>query len=145
MMKWDKLKIDIKKGTDSLKTGMKKVVKQAVTEGNVLRLKKSRKKRIAPDIMSILAGIDIGTNTVRLLIADVKGKYSFKEIRSERRITRLGEGLIENGRLMPSAEDRTIFVLKEFGEILKGYPVEALTDVATSAVRGAENGREVSV
>ncbi|MBI5180820.1 MAG: Ppx/GppA family phosphatase [Nitrospirae bacterium] len=92
--------------------------------------------------MSILAGIDIGTNTVRLLIADVKDKYNFKEIRSERRITRLGEGLIENGRLMPSAEDRTIFVLKEFGEILKGYPVEAFTAVATSAVREAENGRE---
>jgi exopolyphosphatase/guanosine-5'-triphosphate,3'-diphosphate pyrophosphatase len=47
--------------------------------------------------MPILAGIDIGTNTVRLLIADVKDKYNFKEIRSERRITRLGEGLIENG------------------------------------------------
>ncbi len=108
----------------------------------MLRLKKSPKKRIAPDIMSILAGIDIGTNTLRLLIADVKGKYSFKEIRSERRITRLGEGLIENGRLMPSAEERTIFVLKEFGEILKGYPVEALAAVATSAVREAENGRE---
>ncbi len=92
--------------------------------------------------MSILAGIDIGTNTVRLLIADVKDKYNFREIRSERRITRLGEGLIENSRLMPSAEDRTIFVLKEFGEILKGYPVEALTAVATSAVREAENGRE---
>ncbi len=92
--------------------------------------------------MPVLAGIDIGTNTVRLLIADVKDKYNFKEIRSERRITRLGEGLIENGRLMPSAEDRTIFVLKEFGEILKGYPVEAFTAVATSAVREAENGRE---
>jgi exopolyphosphatase/guanosine-5'-triphosphate,3'-diphosphate pyrophosphatase len=92
--------------------------------------------------MPILAGIDIGTNTVRLLIADVKDKYNFKEIRSERRITRLGEGLIENGRLMPSAEERTIFVLKEFGEILKGYPVEALTAVATSAVREAENGRK---
>lgn len=92
--------------------------------------------------MSILAGIDIGTNTVRLLIADVKDKYNFREIRSERRITRLGEGLIENGRLMPSAEERTIFVLKEFGEILKGYPVEALTAVATSAVREAENGRK---
>ncbi|MFZ3066309.1 MAG: Ppx/GppA phosphatase family protein [Nitrospirota bacterium] len=92
--------------------------------------------------MSILAGIDIGTNTVRLLIADVKDKYNFKEIRSERRITRLGEGLIENRRLLPSAEERTIFVLKEFGEILKGYPVEALAAVATSAVREAENGKE---
>jgi exopolyphosphatase/guanosine-5'-triphosphate,3'-diphosphate pyrophosphatase len=92
--------------------------------------------------MSILAGIDIGTNTVRLLIADVKDKYNFKEIRSERRITRLGEGLIENRRLLPSAEERTIFVLKEFGEILKGYPVEALTAVATSAVREAENGKK---
>lgn len=92
--------------------------------------------------MSILAGIDIGTNTVRLLIADVKDKYNFREIRSERRITRLGEGLIENRRLMPSAEERTIFVLKEFGEILKCYPVEALTAVATSAVREAENGME---
>lgn len=92
--------------------------------------------------MSILAGIDIGTNTVRLLIADVKDKYNFKEIRSERRITRLGEGLIENRRLISDAEERTIFVLKEFREILKAYPVEALTAVATSAVREAENGRE---
>ena len=44
MMKWDKLKIDIKKGTDSLKTGMKKVVKQAVTEVDVLKLKYEREK-----------------------------------------------------------------------------------------------------
>ena len=44
MLKWDKIKIDIKKGADSFKTGMKKVVKQAVTEVDVLKLKYEREK-----------------------------------------------------------------------------------------------------
>ena len=70
--------------------------------------------------MPNLAGIDIGTNTVRLLIADVKDRYTFNELRSERRITRLGEGIIDGKRLIPSAINRTISVVKEFAQYNAG-------------------------
>lgn len=90
--------------------------------------------------MPNLAGIDIGTNTVRLLIADVKDRYTFNELRSERRITRLGEGIIDGKRLIPSAINRTISVVKEFAHIMQGYSIDAVAVIATSAVREAENG-----
>ncbi len=92
--------------------------------------------------MPNLAGIDIGTNTVRLLIADVKDRYTFNELRSERRITRLGEGIINGKRLIPSAINRTISVVKEFASIMQGYSIDAVAVIATSAVREAENGAE---
>ena len=89
-----------------------------------------------------LAGIDIGTLTCRLLIADLPSGSLLKELRSERRILRLGEGVDQTKRLSPTAMDRVIQCLREWQEIITTYHVDAATAVATSAVRDAANRNE---
>lgn len=97
----------------------------------------------APPARSLrLAGIDIGTLTCRLLIADVSPGGSLHELRSERRILRLGEGVDQAKRLTRAAMDRVIECLKEWRDIVDGVHVNAATAVATSAVRDAANRDE---
>lgn len=88
--------------------------------------------------MTVIAGIDIGTNTLRLLISDI-GDSHFKERYSERRITRLGEGLSRLGCLTENAIDRSITTLKDFRSIIDRYKIDEIVVVATSAVREAKN------
>lgn len=89
-----------------------------------------------------LAGIDIGTLTCRLLIADLPVRSSLKELRSERRILRLGEGVDRSKRLNGAPMDRVIQCLKEWRVLIDSYGVDACTTVATSAVRDAANRQE---
>ena len=89
-----------------------------------------------------LAGIDIGTLTCRLLIADISPQALLKELQSERRILRLGEGVDQTKRLGAAAIDRVIECLREWRTIIDGYQVDAATVVATSAVRDAANRDE---
>ena len=89
-----------------------------------------------------LAGIDIGTLTCRLLIADLLPNGSLNELRSERRILRLGEGVDRSKQLKDSAMERVIQCLKEWRAVIDSYSVAASTAVATSAVRDAANRQE---
>ena len=89
-----------------------------------------------------LAGIDIGTLTCRLLIADHSPGFPLKELRSERRILRLGEGVDQTKRLSSAAMDRVIHCLCEWKAVLDSYRVDACAVVATSAVRDAGNRAE---
>jgi exopolyphosphatase/guanosine-5'-triphosphate,3'-diphosphate pyrophosphatase len=90
-----------------------------------------------------LAGIDIGTLTCRLLIADVPPSGPLKEIRSERRILRLGEGVDQSKRLKPEAMDRVLCCLREWQGIIDDHHVQLRAVVATSAVRDAQNRQEL--
>ncbi|MBI5675124.1 MAG: Ppx/GppA family phosphatase [Nitrospirae bacterium] len=85
-----------------------------------------------------LAGIDIGTNTFRLLIAKVDDK-GLNELYSARVITRLGEGVSLTGLLKEEAIERGLNALKEFRNIIAAHKVEAVAAVATSAFRVAKN------
>ena len=89
-----------------------------------------------------LAGIDIGTLTCRLLIADLPAAGPLKELRSERRILRLGEGVDRSKRLRREAMDRVVQCIKEWRDVIGRYQVQACTAVATSAVRDAQNRQE---
>lgn len=89
-----------------------------------------------------LAGIDIGTLTCRLLIADLTPGYPLKEIVAERRILRLGEGVDGAKRLYGPAMDRVVLCLKEWKEVIDTNQVAAVAVVATSAVRDASNRGE---
>jgi exopolyphosphatase/guanosine-5'-triphosphate,3'-diphosphate pyrophosphatase len=88
------------------------------------------------------AGVDIGTLTCRLLIADLLIDQRLIEVRSERRILRLGEGVDQTKRLSVAAMDRVVQCLKEWHEIINVFQVDAVVVVATSAVRDAENRDE---
>ena len=90
------------------------------------------------------AAIDIGTNTFRLLIAEVVPDpilktCSIKEIHSERTITRLGEGIHVNGILTEPAMERSIAVLSKYCTTIASHDVYKTSAVATSALREAKN------
>ena len=89
-----------------------------------------------------LAGVDIGTLTCRLLIADLPTDQRLIEVRSERRILRLGEGVDQTKRLSVEAMDRVIQCLGEWRELIDAAHVDAEAAVATSAVRDAANRDE---
>jgi exopolyphosphatase/guanosine-5'-triphosphate,3'-diphosphate pyrophosphatase len=90
----------------------------------------------------ILAGVDIGTLTCRLLIAELSSSGHPRELRSDRRILRLGEGVDHDRVLRADAMERVIAVLKEWRLVIEALEVEAITAVATSAVRDARNRDE---
>jgi exopolyphosphatase / guanosine-5'-triphosphate,3'-diphosphate pyrophosphatase len=86
-----------------------------------------------------VAALDLGTNTTRLLVADVEdGRLA--EVHRETRITRLGEGVDARGRLLPLPIARVRNVLTDYRRTLEGLGAERTLAVATSAVRDAENG-----
>ena len=90
----------------------------------------------------IFAGIDIGTLTCRLLIAELTSAGGLRELRSDRRILRLGQGVDRERVLRPDAMARVVATLKEWRQVIDGYHVDAATAVATSAVRDAGNRDE---
>jgi exopolyphosphatase / guanosine-5'-triphosphate,3'-diphosphate pyrophosphatase len=86
-----------------------------------------------------VAALDLGTNTTRLLVADVEdGRLS--EVHRETRITRLGEGVDARGRLLPVPIARVRNALTDYRRTLERLGAERSLAVATSAVRDAENG-----
>jgi exopolyphosphatase/guanosine-5'-triphosphate,3'-diphosphate pyrophosphatase len=89
-----------------------------------------------------LAGIDIGTLTCRLLIADLPISGPLKELYSERRILRLGEGVDQSKRLKDEAMTRVTRCLGEWRSLIDTYQVHSHIAVATSAVRDARNREE---
>ena len=89
-----------------------------------------------------LASVDIGTLTCRLLIADLSPGRQLKEVRSDRRILRLGEGVDQTKQLSAAAMDRVLQCLREWRKIIDASHVDAAAAVATSAVRDAENRDE---
>ncbi len=89
-----------------------------------------------------LAAIDVGTLTCRLLIAEISPSGDLVELRSDRKILRLGEGLSESRKLSAPAMARVIETLKEWRKVIEQEQVDAHTVVATSAVREAGNAQD---
>lgn len=90
--------------------------------------------------MTRVAAIDIGTNSVRLLVADVdEPSAPLRTIDRRMRITRLGRGVDASRRLAPEAIERTIEVLREYRDAFDAAGVERVRATATSAARDAEN------
>ncbi len=84
------------------------------------------------------AGVDIGTNTMRLLVVDAGGATLERRVE----ITGLGTGLDATGALGDEEVERTISVLAEFGRIIAERRCDAVRVVATAASRDASNGAE---
>jgi exopolyphosphatase / guanosine-5'-triphosphate,3'-diphosphate pyrophosphatase len=88
-----------------------------------------------------VAVIDIGTNTTRLLVADVEDGHV---VELERRtvITSLGQGVDSSGRLAQEAMDRVSEAIAVYREVIDRLGVQRVVALATSAMRDAENGPE---
>jgi exopolyphosphatase / guanosine-5'-triphosphate,3'-diphosphate pyrophosphatase len=104
-----------------------------------------------------VAAIDCGTNSIRLLIADlttedhperfvgssgIHQQPPLADVTRQMRIVRLGEGVDRTGRLSDAALDRTMTALKEYADLIADAQPAAIRMVATSATRDAENSRE---
>jgi exopolyphosphatase / guanosine-5'-triphosphate,3'-diphosphate pyrophosphatase len=89
-----------------------------------------------------VAVIDIGTNSTRLLIADVNEDGKLAELDRRSRVTRLGDGVDATGRLGDKAIGRVLAALDEYAKPIEELGAEARPAVLTSAVRDAANGAE---
>jgi exopolyphosphatase/guanosine-5'-triphosphate,3'-diphosphate pyrophosphatase len=89
--------------------------------------------------MSRVAAVDLGTNSTRLLVADVDGGR-ISDVARETRITRLGEGVDERKRLLPGPIARVRNVLTDYRRKADLLGAEQTLAIATSAIRDAENG-----
>jgi exopolyphosphatase/guanosine-5'-triphosphate,3'-diphosphate pyrophosphatase len=85
-----------------------------------------------------VAAVDCGTNSVRLLVADVNGADK-ADVHRELRVVRLGEGVDSSGMLSPAALERTREALVDYAATCRTLGVEATRMVATSATRDAGN------
>ena len=88
--------------------------------------------------MSRVAAIDCGTNSIRLLIADIAGD-NFKEVLRTMEIVRLGQGVDQNKTFHPDAIDRTLKAVESFRDQIASKGVEKIRFCATSATRDATN------
>jgi len=90
-----------------------------------------------------VAAVDCGTNSLRLLVADVDlDRAELTDLTRRMEIVRLGEGVDKTGRLAPAALARTIGVLREYADIIAGFAAQSVRMVATSATRDAGNAAE---
>jgi exopolyphosphatase/guanosine-5'-triphosphate,3'-diphosphate pyrophosphatase len=92
--------------------------------------------------MRRLASMDVGTNSTRLLVADVDGGRIVAEVDRDMVITRLGKGVDRTRRLDPAALARTLEVIADYAERCRKAGAEAVRVAATSATRDAVNTDE---
>jgi exopolyphosphatase/guanosine-5'-triphosphate,3'-diphosphate pyrophosphatase len=87
--------------------------------------------------------LDLGTNSSRLLVADVEGA-EVREVERLTKVTRLGEGLEASGRLSEDAIERVVDTVGGYREVLDRRGAGAVVCVATSAMRDAANGDDLT-
>ena len=97
---------------------------------------------LSPDLVPRLAAIDVGSNSVRLVVAEALQGGRYRILDEERETTRLGRSLASTGRLDDEAISASLIALRRFQEIASGLGVENLQAIATCAVREADNGPE---
>ena len=88
--------------------------------------------------MPVFAAVDIGSNSVRLSIAELR-RGRLIALHQDREVTRLGEGVFQDGNLNPQAMAHTLKVLRRFHRAVQSYAVERTRVVATSALRDSNN------
>ncbi len=92
--------------------------------------------------MTRVAAIDCGTNSIRLLIADLDGRGGLTDVVRARELVRLGEGVDRTGRFSEGALERTIAATQKYAMLIREHGAERIRFVATSATRDAANRAE---
>jgi len=88
------------------------------------------------------AAIDLGTNTVRILVAETDPAMGLTPVWADQIVTRLGEGLSARGTLAPSAAERTLVAVRRYRDRARELGAAEVLLVATAAVRQARDGGE---
>ncbi len=97
---------------------------------------------LSPELASRMAAIDIGTNSMRLMVAEPLKGGNYRILDEEKEATRLGEHLSKTGRLDEQAIEKALAALRRMKQIAEGFQVSELRTIATCAVREASNGDE---
>ena len=97
---------------------------------------------LSAELACRLGAIDIGSNSVRLLVAEALRGSNYRILDEEREPTRLGRSVSSKGLLDDESMERTITALRTFKQIAAGYQVTSLRTIATCAVRESRNGPE---
>lgn len=92
--------------------------------------------------MPCYAALDIGSNSVRMLVADVRAEGDIRALASERQVVRLGESVFRDGFLSPAALDELSALLARMASEIRRFNIAGMRAVATSAVRDTSNQRE---
>src|SRR5882672_8861497 len=90
--------------------------------------------------MPVFAAVDIGSNSVRLSIAELR-RGRLVALHQDREVTRLGEGVFRDGNLDPQAMAQTLKVLRRFHRAVQSHAVERTRVVGTSALRDSNSAR----
>jgi exopolyphosphatase / guanosine-5'-triphosphate,3'-diphosphate pyrophosphatase len=91
---------------------------------------------------SRVAAIDCGTNSIRLLVADVDAAGNLTELDRRMEVVRLGQGVDRTGELAPEALERTLAATRQYAAAIEAAGVRRVRFVATSATRDARNRDE---
>jgi exopolyphosphatase/guanosine-5'-triphosphate,3'-diphosphate pyrophosphatase len=86
-----------------------------------------------------IAAIDVGTNSIRLTVAEIGSDGRYRILDDEKETTRLGRGLASTGKMDAEAMDRSVQAIARMRKIAEGYSVELLRAIGTCAIREAEN------
>src|SRR5919204_6416702 len=92
--------------------------------------------------MMRVAAIDIGTNSLHMIVVRVRPDMSFEVVDREKEMVRLGAGGLDGKELTPEAMHVALQVLSKFKRLADSHGVDEIIAVATSATREAENGSE---
>jgi len=91
----------------------------------------------------VVGFVDIGTNSVRLMLVEIRPNHSYSVISLQRESVRLGEREFGGGRLVPEAIERGVLVCRSFADLARSHGAVEIVAVATSATREAANRAEL--
>jgi exopolyphosphatase / guanosine-5'-triphosphate,3'-diphosphate pyrophosphatase len=91
----------------------------------------------------VVAFVDIGTNSVRLLVVRLNPNHSYTVLTRQKQQVRLGDGEFEDEEIQPEAAERAIVVCKTLTDLARTFNAEEFVAVATSAMREASNQQEI--
>ena len=99
-------------------------------------------KKPGPD-GRVVSFIDIGTNSVRLLVVRLNPNHSYSILSQQKQQVRLGEGEFEEEEILPEAIERLVIVCKKLSDLARTFGTDEFVAVATSAMREAANQHEI--
>ena len=101
-----------------------------------------RSRKIGPN-GRVVSFIDIGTNSVRLLVVRLNPNHSYTILTRQKQQVRLGEGEFEDDEIKAEARERLVVVCRRFTDLARTFSTEEFVAVATSAMREATNQSEI--
>ena len=94
---------------------------------------------LGPESDHVVAFVDVGTNSIRLMLVRIQPNHAYAVISQQREQVRLGEDEFAAGRLQPAAMERAVLVCRSFRDLARSYGAAGIVAVGTSATREAAN------